>query len=243
MGLYNRNLDRMNINVGQAHIIGQGCNALIFRYHDIILKRYGVYTENFIAAKLFEILARINNPHFIKLYDLFTIIDDKKYDEFKHRCLAGKSKFSASGYTAKYYQASGLNPLEENTAFLLKNIDELRELFDLLATYGISVSDVKLENSIITENGIVIIDPDYYDLIKLSDNPIEREKTISKLKRKNRSELVRYLLTLYRRYYGDETEVLNYFIYLGLESTDPLEEIEKRLRQAEKPSQIIHKRV
>ena len=56
-------------------------NSFIYRYKDIIIKKYWYCTELAISDDVFDILHTIDNKHLINLYELFTIISDEEYEQ------------------------------------------------------------------------------------------------------------------------------------------------------------------
>ena len=230
MGVYSKkDFKRINVDINKlVNVNSNITNSIIFRYNDIILKKYWWYTDYAIDEEVFELLSNVNNKHLIKLYDMFIIIDDVDYFKEYNKFLSGKYSSFIDGYTAKYYQNDIDNPLLEKTHFLLQNIEELKELFDIIAKKHIVMKDVKVENSIIRKEGIVIIDPDYYEFSDLSEKII---------KRKNYKELFNLIKTIFDRYYIDKNEQLkSYFKELNnINALDAIEQIEKRLKKVKSP--------
>ena len=207
-------------------------NSFIYRYKDIIIKKYWYCTELAISDDVFDILHTIDNKHLINLYELFTIISDEEYEQ-KYKSFLHK-KFSKDGYTAKYYQQDSINPILEKSYYLIKNIDELKELIDILSNYHILMEDTKIENSIIQKGQIVIIDPDYYKLSNLD---------IKTIKENNYKELLKLLQSLFEHFLVDKKcEVIDYFD--KLQDGNPIESVshfEKSLKQVKKPIEIINR--
>lgn len=83
MGLYNKSFCELNINLDELERINVNkvTNAFIYRYRDIILKKYWYCTEYAISDDIFDKLCIMDNEHFIKLYELFTIISDDEYEK------------------------------------------------------------------------------------------------------------------------------------------------------------------
>ena len=241
MGYYNKHFEKLDIDEKKLVPLDSGDNARILRYGDMIVKEYLCCAYYTIRRKVFEKLALIDNPHFMRLYDLFTVIySEEKAAKERADYLSGKNEFEFSGYTAKYYQKSDIHPLEENSSFLLENVEELIELFDLLAKLSIEANDTRVRNSVITEKGIVIVDPDCYRI------STDRE---SEIRKHNYRELCQYLGSLFDNYYryrekvGDyyriRGKIDDYFDRLGKHPERGLKEFQKSLTKVSKPRQII----
>ena len=69
MGLYNKSFSELNINIDELERINANMvtNAFIYRYRDIVLKKYCYCTEYAINDDVFDKLCTIDNEHFIKL--------------------------------------------------------------------------------------------------------------------------------------------------------------------------------
>ena len=235
MGLYNKSFCELNINIDELERINANkvTNAFIYRYRDIILKKYWYCTEYAISDDVFDKLCIMDNEHFIKLYELFTIISDDEYEEKYAKYQQGKRFFCKDGYTAKYYQPDSINPVLEHSDYLIKNIEGLKELVDTLSNSRIVMTDTKVENTIIKSNGIVIIDPDYY---KLSSQDIDS------IKNNNYKELLQLLKTIFINYAGlKKTDISKTFT--ELDNNNPLESIcyiEKELRKVKRPLDLLN---
>lgn len=126
-----------------------------------------------------------------------------------------------------------INPLLEKSDYLINSIEGLKELVDILSNSKIIMDDTNIKNSIIQNNGIIIIDPDYY---KLSSQDIEF------IKNNNNKELLQLLKTLFIQYSVlKKTDVLRFFT--ELDNIEPLESIcyiEKELRKVKRPIDLLN---
>lgn len=234
MGLYNKSFCKLDINIDEIKRINEHMvtNSFIYKYRDMIIKKYWYCTEYAISDDVFDVLCNIDNKHFMKLYEMFTIISDEEYEEKYSKYQQGKLFFSKLGYTAKYYQQDSINPILEHSNYLINNIEELKELVDILSNSQILMNDTKIENTIIQESGIVIIDPDYYNLSNLD---------IDFIKKNNYKELLHLLKTIFI-YFSKlkESDIFDYFI--KLDNNDPFDsicEIEKCLKKVKRPIELI----
>jgi len=235
MGLYNKSFCELNINLDEIKRINKDMvtNAFIYRYRDIVLKKYWYCTEYAISDDVFDKLCTIDNKHFIKLYELFTIISDDKYEEKYTKYQQGKSFFCKDGYTAKYYHPDSINPLLEQSAYLIKSIEGLKELVDILSNSRIMMTDTKVGNTIIQNNGIIIIDPDYYML---------SSQDINNIKNNNYKELLQLLKTIFIHYAEfKKTDILKLFAELdNNNSLESIYHIEKELKKVKRPLDLLN---
>ena len=224
MALYNRNFDKLDINIEELVRINEMItNSFIYKYRDMIIKKYWTYTEFTIKEEVFDILCDINNKHFINLYELYTI----KADWDTNR------EFSIDGYTAQYYKNDDINPLLESNDYLLSNIIELKELVDLLTDKGILMKDTKRNNCIIQNDGIVLIDPDYYEISNLNYN---------RLRKFNYRELLNLIKTIFFKYYEDKDNLYKFFEEFRMSKPiESIEHMEKCLKKVRKPIYLINK--
>jgi len=229
MSLYNRNFIKLDINLEKTVKIGEGSNSKVYKYNDIAIKKYCSYTLYPIDEKVFEIISSIKNKHLIELYELFTMIDDKEYERNIELYLSKKTKFVIDGYTSKYYNQERINPLNENSSYLLQNIEELKELFDLFSYKNILAKDLNEDNSLITTKGIIIIDPDFYKFCDLNYN---------QLINRNNVEFLHYIRALFL-WYGNPKKVYPYLRKLISEQRYSIDEIEKDLKKVKKPIHLF----
>ncbi len=238
MGLYNKSFCKLNIDLNEIKRINENMvtNAFIYRYKDIIIKKYWYCTEYAISDDVFDKLCTIDNHYFIKLYELFTIISDDEYEKMYTRYQKGKSFFNKDGYIAKYYQPDSINPVMEQSSYLIKSIEGLKELVDILSNSRIMMTDTKVGNTIIKNNGIIIIDPDYYRL---------SSQDISIIKNNNYHELLQLLKTIFMHYAKLEKEIISK-LFAELDNNDSLEaicHIEKELRKVKRPLDLFNKQI
>jgi hypothetical protein len=224
MNLYSKSLNRLDIDLRKVERINRLVitNAYIYRYLDLIIKKYWVGTQYAITDEVFELLSAIKNKHLMELYEIFTLLSDTDYEQKHNDYLRGKNSFVMDGYTAKFYQTDDINPLLENSSYLLTNIEELKELVEIISHKHIIMEDTKIENAIIQRQGIVLIDPDFYHL---------STKSIEEIRNKNYREL----FCLLRNIFEDYGEDLQYFMHLrgdnALEKINAMEQELKRVRR------------
>ena len=227
MSLYNKAFYKIDINLDEIERINKYMvtNSYIYKYRDMIIKKYWYCTEYAIGDNMFNKLCSIDNKHLIKLYELYTILSDYEYDYYKQRNL-----FSKDGYTAKYYKKDSINPVLESSNYLIENIEGIKELIEILSSYKIIMKDTKIGNSIIQNSGIVLIDPDYYEFSNLD---------IESIRKNNYKELLCLIKTIFEHY---SKKGKKYFS--DLENNDPIDSInyiENNLKKVIRPIDMVSK--
>lgn len=145
-------------NYGYKYLSSGGC-AKIFSDGKTILK---CYYENLgsiyrIDCSLFCILRDIINDNFIELYESCPI--DSFVETLKYNL---GLPYLVGAYTAKFYKEGNIDILKCNKDYLLDNLFRIEKLFYEFALQQITVYDLKRDNVILTNNNIVIIDPDMF---------------------------------------------------------------------------------
>ncbi len=238
MAYYNRDGKILNVRDKKMQYLTSGENAQVFYNDDIIFKEYFSESECRLKPKMFDILKTVNNKHFIELYEIYSDFDIKELCEYK----TNKREFIVDAYTAKYYSDDSVNPLYESTDYILDNFYELGLLFDLFTDNLIVVNDVKRENTRLSREGIVIIDPDSFSKEEPEKDirPILGKDIISTMNK-------RELLALFRKICISSLKVLENYeemrkrIILDLaniivyDTTDVAYEISKKLRNYKRP--------
>ena len=234
MGFYDRKLKRLDINLKKMYEISnsRSVNSRVYRHNDIAIKSYGALTFKTIDEEMFDKLAAIKNKHFIELYDLFTYIDDDEYYERLYAYNCGRNTFVIDGYTSKYYQKDYINPLHMDSSYLLRNIEEIKELIDTFSKNNILVNDFELYNTVINKDNIVIIDPDLY-MFSITGEEITRKN--------NYLALFALLESIFEGYYiGSKNYVKSLFKKLeAIDPIDSVEEVERSLKKVRNPLYLI----
>lgn len=145
------------------YIDSGGC-GIIHRSGDTILKRYYESTENVyrINKKIFDFLKTIDSPNFIQLYDIYTKSNYPKFLLSKVHII----KFRADAYTAKYYKPVDIDPLYYPKEYLLESFLEIEKIINYLSNNRVAADDLKKKNAVLTDDRIVLIDPDLYSFHK-----------------------------------------------------------------------------
>lgn len=231
---YNRHLERFNLE--QMEYINKGLCAEIYSDDEQIFKKYFPLTPLTcrLKADVFDILKDINNPHFMKIYEIYNRCN--QIDLYKSIC--DDHEFIVSAYTAKYYKDNSVNALLEDKNYLLENFYELEKLFEELTKNNICTNDVKKDNSILGKNGIVIIDPDLFYIVESSD------AFLRQMNKKNLFELYNSILVNSLEdniYYQKNANIIRALLenikITG--KTDVTHEISKTLKYVNKPKELF----
>ena len=151
MILYTKEKQPIKININRMERIRPaGVCSEVFHDDKIIFKKYysHIHPSCKISPNMFKFLKSISNENFMELYDIL--------------CEKKRIKFRTDAYTAKYYCPEKINILEQPTDYILDNFRELDRLFQIFTNERVKVADMKFDNSILTSNKIIIIDPDLF---------------------------------------------------------------------------------
>ena len=142
------------------HFLGSGGCSKVYTNGENIFKIYFKETlpEHKLDEEVFEFLKTAKFPCLMEIYEIYRKSSLKKRIDYN----SGFMTFPIDAYLGKYYESDCLNILFKNKDYLLESLKEMEKLFDAFTEYLIAVDDVKFENSICTENGIVITDPDCF---------------------------------------------------------------------------------
>lgn len=227
------------INLDDFKFLNHGNCANTYYNNNIVFKKYKPTTQSEykIDSKVFNILKDINNPNFIKLYDIYMLTTLK--ERFSY--LLNITKFRIDAYTAKYYKKDYIDPLYINKDYLLSNLYTIEKIFCELSRYRVKVGDIHAKNTIYTKDLIIIIDPDFFQLSNSSQSEIE---IINK----------KYVLTLFESmienssglFYDERNSLLdwvddNFTKDSITEKTNVTDFIAKQLRHVKRPIDLVRK--
>lgn len=226
---------KIEIDMNEFYYVNSGNFGKIYRNNVIVLKKYyDSIPECFkIQKAIFDILKDIDSANFIKLYNAY--MEDKQHSKNSRM----KNKFLIDAYTAKYYQKDYISPALVDKEYILENFNEMEKICKIFQDYSISLHDVKIENTILTKDSIVIIDP---DLFTFSD--LEKENLIRWNKRK--------LLELFKQALlegigSENIKSMKEWLYDNLKSDDIYKkkqltsELSKKLQYVKRPIDVIRK--
>lgn len=135
MTYYNRNYEKITLKKSSLKFLDCGTCGKILHNKNTIFKEYFPTTSPRFRLKPeeFDILKNIDNPHFIKLFDIYTNLSLLKLLKNKRK----KSPFKIDAYTAKYYPDDSVDALYEQKDYILDNFKELEILFDIFTNNAI----------------------------------------------------------------------------------------------------------
>lgn len=123
-----------------------------------LLKEYypSCEEESKLCNIILQIIHNIDNRHLVKLYEWFCY--KKMSDYFLDIGIP------IDAYTCDYIKRDSVNLLETSKEYLLENLYEIISLNDVLSNQKILLDDIKIENTIMTKEAIVLIDPDTWKI-------------------------------------------------------------------------------
>lgn len=145
--------------------MNHGKCGTIYKLNDnLCLKRYdrGIYFNHcLLNTNIYEVLNKIKSDNLV----------DIKMALYKNK----DDQYISDAYLLAYYEEKYDEFLEIPSDYLIYNLENIFKLIKEISTYEIRLFDLKRENIILTENNIVLIDPDrwYYDF---TSNTKEIEK-------------------------------------------------------------------
>lgn len=230
MAYFNRDFQKFELD-NTMQYLSKGSTSEVFFNDNIIFKRYFINTDFLkIKLKMFDILKDVNNPHFIKLIDI--------YSEANTPIEINELGFIVNAYTAKYYKKETFNVLDESKDYILDNFRELEILFNFFSENNIRVADVKIGNSVINHENIIIIDPDlFYEWhYKESDLFLSNKRSLLSL-------LKSILVAVAKDYYGEKDISKKIFTQFAdsivKPNIDVTESISQKLKYVKKPIEIL----
>lgn len=233
MGFYNKNYKKIDIDLDKTSIIDEGSTSVVYKYNDTAFKIFmNASDEIRMTESKFDLLSTIDNKHFIKLYDMFKVLDSSLIKSNKDVRHLFNNQYYYDGYTAKFYLKENINPLLEDSSYLLSNIEELRELTDEFTKRYIRLWDLHPFNVILKKDGIVFIDPDNYEVLTKNRDTLYKE---------NLMELVYFITSLIEEYLKKD-EALMYSFYnklYRLSYREQLDYIEEKLLKVRRPIDIF----
>jgi hypothetical protein len=145
--------------------IGAGSNGTVYRYDDVAIKVYDnvSYDSKNIDIDIFDDLRDIDLDSFIKLIDCSTILCEKdsycpkNRDKYCHR-----EKEIVRAYSSMYVEPSKELLIDKPIDYTLNSLYEFKSLLEELNQKKILIGDAHQNNCVITDDRLVIVDPDLY---------------------------------------------------------------------------------
>lgn len=132
--------------------LDHGLTANIYFMEDKrLLKRYYAYTSKLVKLDedIFTLLKELNDPNIVKIHEML-------FDE---------PSLYKTGYIMDYIKPDNVDYLTNISSIFLEHIHEIEKVVDRLSKERVRVMDLKNSNVVITNNGMIIIDPDKYRIV------------------------------------------------------------------------------
>ena len=242
MKYYSRDCKKLSLNTKTLKYLDSGECARV-RYDDkLIFKEYYISTEPEyrLSPEMFAIFETIDNQHFMKIYNIYSRMNGLRLLSTKTKILP----FTIDAYTAKYYKDDNVDVLEAPKDYLLDNFRELEDLFTLFTTNKINPADLKRRNTILNNNGIILIDPDSFSLSSDSkiDLSLKNKKALLNLFKDillecayKKEECQQNIVSISEKIKADLTD------FAISENTEITNELSKKLKYVKKPIAYLTK--
>lgn len=130
----------------------------IYKVGDKIIKRYKDGEDDYVRLQkeVFDILKKSNLPAFMKLRDVYT--EDVQLfvdDDFKEMITA---------YSYDYIETINKKMIDLPMEYTLSSMCELKKLVEFLNNNNVLIGDSSAANCLVTEDNLVVIDPDYFEI-------------------------------------------------------------------------------
>lgn len=236
MAYYNRSYQKLKLN--NMKYLNHGECAKVLCNEEIVLKKY--YSETSLHFRLneemFDIFKSINNNHFIELFEIYSNFNF--FELYMNK--AGILSFIVDAYTSRYYPDDSVNVLFEQKDYILDNFRELELLFEIFTENMICADDVKRDNTIMSKNSIIIIDPDLFYITETSKD------FLSEL---NKRKLLNLFENILIKSVINEPDYVKYKTFIenkfdSIEVTDKTDityEISKKLKKIKKPIELFNR--
>lgn len=234
MEFYTRDLRKLELDTCSELIIGNGCFSDVYKNDDTAIKLYTEWANwtksTLMTERKFNVLSSIKSDNYIELHDLFMKVDSHNPKEYIR-----KNGFSIDGYTAKYYVKDETNPMFKPSSYFISNIEGFEELVEQFVKKRIKLGDINVENTVLTENKIVLIDPDFYEIASGSKK---------KLRIANTYEIFWLIKLIMYTYSGElQNTAIKYFDEFKEQSVfEGLKEVKRELSRVRTPIEIFEKR-
>lgn len=174
MFYFSRNKEIFKIDKEYERLSSGECGEVYTNEKNIFKVYFKNTLDEFrLDEEIFEFMKQIDSQNLMKIYEIYTKASLKN----AFGSLTQYSDFQIDAYLAKYYKKDDINVLFKHKDYLLESLKEIEKLFAYFTEYLIFIDDIKFENSICTENEIVIIDPDCFRKAYITDGldvtPIE----------------------------------------------------------------------
>lgn len=193
-------------------------------YKNNTFECYRINYETFMYLKHYE------SSHLLRLNDL---LYKERFLHSKKRILKKPQKHIVDAYTYDFVPKDGTRLVDMPVDYLLTNFRELEVMFSGFARDKFLVRDVIPDNSVLNQNGIVLIDPDLFMQVG-DDYSCER---VSYENKKELLELFKGLIKM--EMYVDESILSRIFNQENAKAKNMTDEIAKTFSLAKKPIDLF----
>lgn len=161
MEYYNQHGEKVYYDEFSGNGVRHGGCSNIYLFDDKIIKRYFHYTSKRcrLDYNVFNIFQSIDNPHLMNIYEL--LIESGNYDITKS-IDENFQTITVDAYVATFYERSKIALKDRPGYFLVETLEGLYNLAKLLTLMHMEMDDIKTDNAILTDDTVVLIDPDCY---------------------------------------------------------------------------------
>lgn len=163
MNLYSKKLGKIYFDVKNNIPYDSGRQSDVYRYNeDKILKIYNDTTLTRLSYDVFNIIRHIDNPNFIKIYNVYKSRNNVFSAFFGNLYDSVLKSYIIDAYISMFYQKEDIDILNEPIDYTLSNFNELFKLFDIFTENQIEARDCVCVNTVFTKDRVIIIDPDRF---------------------------------------------------------------------------------
>lgn len=206
------------------------------------LRRYKNAKEIIITKEVFDVLRQVDSKYFARLFDAYWRVPASIPN-------ARPIVISATNvelYTEEYFETIKENILDTDPDYFLESIYGIQQLLTELSEEQIRVSDLCAKNVVHTPNGIVVIDPDCYRIMKDVD-----KKNIFNQNMASLDQLILGILRSSQLSYTDQNKVkvldsiresieFEQRVSRAMEESNPYGVLEKTLRKTPQKKTLLN---
>lgn len=141
------------IDADKYEFYSSGANSKVYVKNDEALKIYkDVKVRYYMKKKTFEMLKEADIPNLVKLRDYYNQYTGWLYEKI----------VPMDGYTMDFVEGTPVELLSADRKYIDIILAQLEETLNKLCEKKIIIRDSSMTNIIFNENGVTLIDPDYY---------------------------------------------------------------------------------
>lgn len=147
---------------GKASKLCESTFAKMYINEGTLIKKYRAEADYYSRLDLdvFNKLCELDSPCFINLKDCYTSTVTMPRD--------GKEKEVINAYTSDFIRKKITKTIDMPMEYTLETLYEFKKIVEFLNNNSIVIVDECAKNCIVSKNGIVIVDPDFFKLDSLA---------------------------------------------------------------------------